>query len=126
MCSAPPCAAALAAAAAPPPPFLAPRARLPQHKSEDLPITSVERRAFTTGELAGAREAFAVSTRHGVVGISHFNDKWVGDHEFEGQAGPVSLALNALLELDREPVPGSAKHTEVPYGYLTGMRSQLQ
>lgn len=36
---------------------LLPHPRLPQHKSEDLPITSVERRAFTATELAAAQEA---------------------------------------------------------------------
>jgi hypothetical protein len=38
----------------------------------------------------------------------------------------VSLGLNEMLVADRQHKPGSDKHTEVPYGYMTGMRSQLQ
>jgi hypothetical protein len=64
----------------------------------------------------------------GVVGISHFEGKWIGEdaHEYVDQAGPVSLGLNEMLVADRQYKKGSDKHTEVPYGYMTGMRSQLQ
>jgi hypothetical protein len=63
-----------------------------------------------------------------VVGISHFDGQWIGEeaHEYVEQAGPVSLALNAMLVADREYRQGSDRHTEVPYGYMTGMKSQLQ
>jgi hypothetical protein len=63
-----------------------------------------------------------------VVGISHFDEKWIGEdaHEYAEQAGPVSLALNEMLVADRQYRQGSDRHTEVPYGYMTGMRSQLQ
>jgi hypothetical protein len=37
-----------------------------------------------------------------------------------------ALALQAVLENDREPRDGSPRHTPVPYGGLTGMAAQLQ
>jgi hypothetical protein len=92
---------------------------------EYLTVARIERRTFTTQELLAAQEAFAISTRLGVVGISSFDDQQVGQHEDEGEAGTVSLALNAVLEVVRQPVVGSPRFTEVPYGYLTGMKSQL-
>lgn len=88
----------------------------------------MEQRLFTTQELLAAQEAFAISTRIGVIGISHFDDQQIGTHEYEGEAGPVSLALNELLKVEAQPQPGSDPgpgFTEVPYGYLTGMKSQL-
>lgn len=103
--------------------------RLPclQHaKNEDyLTVERIERRTFTTAEVLAAQEAFAISTRGGVVGISHFDDQAIGTHEYEGEAGAVSLALNALLEYERQPRQGDPLFTEVPYGYLTGMKAQL-
>ena len=90
-----------------------------------LTVERVEQRYFTTQELLAAQEAFAISTRIGVVGISHFDDQQIGTHEYEGEAGPVGLALNSLLEVEAQPKPQSPLFTEVPYGYLTGMKSQL-
>jgi hypothetical protein len=92
----------------------------------DLTVAQVERRFFSTAELQDAREGFAISTRLGVVGLSHFDDAPLGrGTEWEGTSGPVSLALNELLVVQRAYKQGSAEHTEVPYGYLTGMKSQL-
>jgi branched-subunit amino acid aminotransferase/4-amino-4-deoxychorismate lyase len=86
----------------------------------------VEQRFFTTDELLAAQEAFAISTRLGVVGLSHFDDQPLGrGGEWEGTSGPVSLALNELLVVQRSVTPGSPDHTEVPYGYMTGMKGQL-
>lgn len=95
-------------------------------KDDDLPIDEVQRRTFTVDELKAAAEAFAINSYIGCVGLSHFDGQWIGEHEYLEQAGPVSLALNSLLGVDREYREGSAKHTEVPYGYMTGMRSHLQ
>eukprot|EP00775_Hariotina_reticulata_P008467 gene8467-8651_t len=96
-----------------------------QYKDTDLTVEAIERRLFTVGEMLTAQEAFAINTRAGVVGISHFDDKWIGKHEFLEQAGPLSLALNEMLNVDRQYVAGSSRHTEVPYGYMSGMLSQL-
>lgn len=98
-----------------------------QHVKDEayLTVERIEQRYFTTQELLAAQEAFAISTRIGVVGISHFDDQQIGTHEYQGQAGAVSLALNELLAFERQPKPGSPLFTEVPYGYLTGMKSQL-
>eukprot|EP00879_Flechtneria_rotunda_P006201 GHRR01006519.1.p1 GENE.GHRR01006519.1~~GHRR01006519.1.p1 ORF type:complete len:108 (+),score=17.15 GHRR01006519.1:516-839(+) len=95
-------------------------------EDENLTVDRVERRTFTVDELKAAKEAFAVSTREGVVGISHIDDQFIGQHAFVDQAGPVSLALNEMLMVDRQPKEGSTRHTEVPYGYMTGMRDQLR
>lgn len=92
----------------------------------DLTVQCVEQRFFTKDELLAAQEAFAISTRMGVVGISHLDDQpMCKGSEYEGSSGPVSLALNELLVLQKQPRQGSDEHTEVPYGYLTGMKSQL-
>jgi len=98
-----------------------------QHAKEEayLTVERIEQRFFSTKELLAAQEAFAISTRIGVVGISHFDEQQIGTHEYEGEAGPVALALNELLAVERDPKPGSELFTEVPYGYLTGMKSQL-
>lgn len=97
-------------------------------KDEDfLTVDRIEQRTFTVQEMLAAQEAFAVSTQIGVIGITHFDDQQIGTHEFEGEAGTVSMALNELLVVERQPKPGSPSpaFTEVPYGYLTGMKSQL-
>jgi branched-subunit amino acid aminotransferase/4-amino-4-deoxychorismate lyase len=90
-----------------------------------LTVDRVEQRTFTTQELLAAKEAFAISTRNGVLGISHFDEQPVGTHAYEGEAGTVSMALSELLVVQREPQQGSPLFVEVPYGYLTGMRAQL-
>lgn len=90
-----------------------------------LTVQRVEQRTFTTQELLAAKEAFAISTRNGVLGISHFDEQPVGSHAYEGEAGTVSMALSELLVVQREPQQGSPLFVEVPYGYLTGMKAQL-
>lgn len=90
-----------------------------------MTVERLERRCFTTEELVAAQEAFAISTRYGVVGINEFDGQRIGTHGYEGEAGPVALALNELLNVERQPRKGSPLFTEVPYGYLTGMKSQL-
>lgn len=80
---------------------------------------------FTVQQMLAAQEAFAISTRIGVIGITHFDDQQIGTHEYDGEAGPVSMALNELLAVERQPKPGSPLFIEVPYGYLTGMKAQL-
>jgi branched-subunit amino acid aminotransferase/4-amino-4-deoxychorismate lyase len=98
-----------------------------QHAQSEpyLTVERIERRTFSTQELLAAQEAFAISTRMGVVGISHFDEQQIGTHDYEGEAGSVSMALHALLEFERQPKQGSPLFTEVPYGYLTGMKAQL-
>jgi hypothetical protein len=90
-----------------------------------LTVERIEQRTFTVQEMLAAQEAFAVSTQIGVIGITHFDEQQIGTHEFKGEAGAVSMALNELLAVQRQPKEGSPAFTEVPYGYLTGMKSQL-
>jgi branched-subunit amino acid aminotransferase/4-amino-4-deoxychorismate lyase len=98
-----------------------------QHAKDEpyLTVERIEQRTFTVTELLAAHEAFAISTRAGVLGISHFDDQQIGTHEYEGEAGAVAMGLNELLAVERQPKPGSPLFTEVPYGYLTGMKAQL-
>lgn len=72
-------------------------------------------------ELLQAREVFVSSTTTLVVPVTHVDEKPIGD----GTVGKSALALYAALVNDMKPVEGSGRHMEVPYGYLTGMRSQL-
>lgn len=93
---------------------------------DNLPMERVERRMFTVDDMKQAQEVFAMNTFLGVVGISHIDNEWIGDDEENlEQCGPVSLALNEMLHVDRNYKKGSTRHTEVPYGYMTGMVSQL-
>lgn len=93
-----------------------------QNRSDDdLPVAGVERRAISLDELKGAAEALLASSTHGVVGLTHVDGHPIGD----GRPGLVTVALQAVLENDREPRAGSPVHTPVPYGGLTGMESNL-
>jgi branched-subunit amino acid aminotransferase/4-amino-4-deoxychorismate lyase len=81
----------------------------------------VQQRPITADDLRGALEAMVVSTKRGVVAVTHVDGEPVAD----GEAGQLALALQAVLANDRTPKEGSARHVPVPYGGLTGMRSQL-
>ncbi|KIZ05871.1 hypothetical protein MNEG_2078, partial [Monoraphidium neglectum] len=88
---------------------------------EDLPLKGVEQRSISLEELQGALEAFLVNTTQGVMPLTQVEDHPIAD----GRPGNLSLALQAVLINDRVPREGSDRHTPVPYGGLTGMRSQL-
>jgi 4-amino-4-deoxychorismate lyase len=81
----------------------------------------VEQRPIHVDELLQAQEVFVSSTTSLVVPITHVDEHPIAD----GKVGKSALALYAALVNDMRPVEGSARHMEVPYGYLTGMRSQL-
>jgi hypothetical protein len=72
--------------------------------------------------VRGALEAMLISSTFGVVGITHLDDHPIGE---DGKPGYISLSLQAVLQNDREPRPGSERHVPVPYGGITGMASQL-
>eukprot|EP00798_Chlamydomonas_sp_ICE-L_P003187 gene3187-13200_t len=89
---------------------------------DDLKIAKVEVRDFTVKEMIAATEAFVLNSEMGVVPIVTVNKTPIGD----GEVGIIALALQALLEKDMDPEEGrSDTHIAVPYGYTTGMRSQL-
>ena len=88
---------------------------------DDLDVAKVEQRPITLGDLRGAAEAMLVSSTYGVVGLTCVDEHVIAD----GKPGVVTLAAQDLLSQDREPRDGSARHTPVPYGMLTGMASQL-
>lgn len=81
----------------------------------------MEQRPITQDDVRGALEAMLVNATNGVVPITHLDEAPIAD----GRAGEHALALQALLANDMEPRPDSTKHVPVPYGGLTGMRSQL-
>lgn len=89
----------------------------------DLPIKAVEQRPITLEDVAEALEVMAVSTTLGVMPITHLGEDPIAD----GTAGSMSMALHAVLENDRQPpqMGATEKHTPIPYGILTGMKTQL-
>jgi branched-subunit amino acid aminotransferase/4-amino-4-deoxychorismate lyase len=84
-------------------------------------VDSIEQRPVHIDELLAAREVFMTSTTCLVVPVTHVDETPIGD----GSSGKTALALHAAMVNDMRPAEGSARHTAVPYGYLTGMRSQL-
>ena len=80
-------------------------------------VTRFERRHISVAEAKGAAEVFLVGTSLPVMPVVFWDDADIGD----GAAGITALQLRALMQGDMRPVEGSDQHTEVPYGYLTGM-----
>ena len=87
----------------------------------DLLVDTVEQRPVHVDELLAAREVFMTSSTALVVPVTHVDEAPIGD----GTSGKTALALHVALANDMQPREGSARHMAVPYGYLTGMRSQL-
>lgn len=52
---------------------------------------------------------------------SHSPAQWDGTTIGDGTAGLGALQLRVMLQEDAKPREGGDQHTEVPYGYLTGM-----
>ncbi|KAI8476228.1 MAG: aminotransferase [Monoraphidium minutum] len=92
-----------------------------EYDEEDLPIKAVSQRPISLDDLTGSLEALLVNSTLGVMPVTHVDDEAVAD----GRPGYLSMALQATLINDRKPREGSDRHTPVPYGGLTGMRSQL-
>jgi hypothetical protein len=78
-------------------------------------------------EIVTAKEAILVGSSLQVVAITQWNEAILNPRTgYDGRAGPVATYLNGLLEYDQVPRPSSRLHTPVPYGYLSGMREQLE
>jgi len=80
-------------------------------------VRRIERRHITPEEAKAAAEVFLVGTSLPVMSVVEWDDCKIGD----GQVGIVALELRALILKDMVVRTGSEQHTEVPYGYLTGM-----
>lgn len=80
-------------------------------------VNKIERRPLGLREAKGALEVFLVGTSLPVMPVVKWDDQMIGD----GQPGIASLQLRALVQGDMMQREGSDQHTEIPYGYLTGM-----
>jgi 4-amino-4-deoxychorismate lyase len=80
-------------------------------------VAKIERRHIGVDEAKGAAEVFLVGSTLPVMSVVKWDDKVIGD----GQPGIASLQLRALVQGDMMPREDSDQHTEIPYGYLTGM-----
>lgn len=81
-------------------------------------MESISRRHITPAECKAAREVFMIGSSTPVHPILAWDDAIIGD----GLAGVSCLAMRVILEKDMDPATCSGgQHTEVPYGYLTGM-----
>lgn len=92
---------------------------------DDVLISRIERRPIHSDEVLAAKEAMLVDTGLLVSSLVSWNGQLIAD----GRPGVHALAFATMLENDRLPDEGglsaSENHTEVPYGYVTGMRGQL-
>ena len=80
-------------------------------------VARIERRHVSVQEAKSAAEVFMVGTSLPVMPVVAWDEVAIGD----GSPGIASLQLRALVQGDMQPKQGSDQHTEVPYGYLTGM-----
>lgn len=80
-------------------------------------VARIERRHISLQEAKGAAEVFMVGTSLPVMPVIEWDGTPIGD----GAPGIATLQLRALVQGDMRPSAGSDQHTEVPYGYLTGM-----
>ncbi|PNH10065.1 Branched-chain-amino-acid aminotransferase-like protein 3, chloroplastic [Tetrabaena socialis] len=90
----------------------------------DVLINEVQQRKLHISEVLAAKECFLVSTTFLIAPVKSVDGALIAD----GAPGLTSLALHYMLDNDMAP-PGvgyvSPYHTAVPYGYMSGMRSQL-
>lgn len=96
-----------------------------EQSPDDVIVKDVQQRKMHVSEITSAKEAFLVCTTYIIVPIRSVDGKPVNDN----MSGQTTLALHYMLDNDLQPPPAgvfSARHTPVPYGYMTGMRSQLK
>ncbi|MEW5313674.1 MAG: hypothetical protein WDW38_005219 [Sanguina aurantia] len=87
----------------------------------DMVVTHVEQRRLHLSEVMAAKEVFLVGSSVRVVPIVSINGTFIED----GTPGTVTLAMDYMIANDMQ-VEGSDQHIQIPYGYATGMRSQLR
>ena len=102
----------------PPHPTTPPQERT--RSPNDVIISDVQQRRMHLSVVASAKEAFLVCSTWQVVPVTSLDRKSIAD----GVAGITALALHYMLDNDRGETD-SPNHTPVPYGYASGMRSQL-
>lgn len=87
------------------------------HTSVD--ISRIEKRPVSVDEAKSSEEMMIVGSQYPVMPVVAWDGEAIGD----GEAGIVSLQIRTLLQTDAcPPKEGNTDlHTEVPYGYLTGM-----
>lgn len=84
----------------------------------DVDISKIEKRQVSVQEAKGSVEMMLIGSQYPVMPVVAWDGGAIGD----GTVGVVSLQLRTLLQSDAHPETcGSSLHTEVPYGYLTGM-----
>lgn len=75
------------------------------------------RRHFSVDEAKAAREVFLAGSSLPVIGVIKWDTKTIG----EGIPGRGVTAFRALIENHMNPANNRGQHTEVPYGFITGM-----
>lgn len=88
--------------------------------TEDLEgIDSVVRRHFSVEEAQAAREVFLVGSSLPVVAVISWDGLKIGT----GLPGRGVMTLRAMIEHHMNPANNQGQHTEIPYGYITGIDS---
>jgi 4-amino-4-deoxychorismate lyase len=80
-------------------------------------IARVEQRPISLAEAKAATEVFFVDSTLPVMPVVGWDVMLIAD----GTAGLAALQVRVMLQQDMQPRPGSDQHTEVPYGFMTGM-----
>eukprot|EP00890_Picochlorum_soloecismus_P001365 jgi/Picsp_1/2229/NSC_05693-R1_branched-chain-amino-acid aminotransferase-like protein chloroplastic-like len=86
----------------------------------DLSVSKISQRRISLEEAKSSKEAMLVGSQFPVMPIVKWDEHVLG----EGDVGIVSLQLRVLLQADVQYSEKSSNHTEVPYGYLTGMEAE--
>ena len=85
---------------------------------EDLEgIDTVSYRHFSVDEAKAAREVFLAGSSILVVPVIQWDKKFIGN----GMPGRGAMALRGLMENHMNPANNNGQHTEVPYGFMSGM-----
>ncbi|GFR47449.1 hypothetical protein Agub_g9173 [Astrephomene gubernaculifera] len=95
-----------------------------ERSPNDVVISDVQQRKMHVSEILAAKECFLVGTTFTIAPVRSIDGKPVNDN----RTGLVTLALHYTLDNDMLPPPPgtiSPYHIPVPYGFMTGMRSQL-
>lgn len=80
-------------------------------------IDSVVRRHFSVDEAKAAKEVFLAGSSLPVVAVIAWDSSTIGT----GLPGRGAMALRGLIENHMNPANNMGQHTEVPYGYITGI-----
>ncbi|EFJ50280.1 hypothetical protein VOLCADRAFT_73975 [Volvox carteri f. nagariensis] len=91
---------------------------------DDVVVANVQQRKLHVSEVLAAKECFLVCTTFTIIPLCSVDGKAIADNK----TGLTTLALHYMLDNDMQPPPAgvySCRHTPVPYGYTTGMRTQL-